>query len=151
MRRLAGFTLLEVLLVLALMAVVGLLAMATVGGGMQRMQLRSAANEVAAQLRFTRATAIATGQPQRFVLNPVERRWTAPRERSGQLPAQMAVQFTGARELQPSEGEGAIVFFEDGASSGGRVRLEAGSAAWQVDVAWLTGQVRMRRAEDVRP
>ncbi|MDO5505306.1 MAG: GspH/FimT family pseudopilin [Pseudoxanthomonas suwonensis] len=140
----AGFSLLEVLLVMALIAAVGLLAMATVGGGLQRMQLRGAANDVAAQLRFTRAQAIATGMPQRFTIDPAARRWQAPRERSGTLPAQMQVRFTGARQLQPRAGEGAIVFFGDGASSGGRVQLQAGQAAWQVDVAWLTGQVSLR-------
>lgn len=145
----AGFTLLEVLLVLGLIAVIGVLTMATIGGGLQRTQLRSAANEVAAQLRFTRAQAIATGQPQRFSIVPAERRWTAPRERSGQLPAQMQVRFVGARELQPAAGEGAIVFFGDGASSGGRVQLQAGQAAWQVDVAWLTGQVSLRDAAEL--
>ena len=47
-----------------------------------------------------------------------------------------------AREVQPREGEGAIVFFPDGASTGGRVQLALDDAAWQVEVAWLTGQVR---------
>ena len=58
----------------------------------------------------------------------------------------MEVSFIGAREVQPREGEGAIVFFPDGASTGGRVRLRIRSAAWNVDVAWLTGQVRAVRA-----
>lgn len=141
----AGFTLLEVLLVMALVAAVSLLATVAMSGGLQRMQLRSAANEVAAQLRFTRAVAIASGQPQRFTIDPVARTWTAPRQRSGTVPQQMDVRFTGARELQPSAGEGAIWFFGDGASSGGRVQLQAGAAQWQIDVAWLTGQVRLKR------
>jgi len=57
------------------------------------------------------------------------------------------VQFTGAREVQPSEGVGAIVFFSDGASTGGRVQLRMRDAAWNIDVAWLTGEVTLRRAE----
>ena len=52
--------------------------------------------------------------------------------------------------MQPTRGEGAIVFFADGASTGGRVQLQAGDAAWKVDVAWLTGQVRLARTEAVR-
>ena len=130
---------------MALIAAAGLLAVATVGGGLQRMQLRSAANDVAAQLRYTRAVAIASGEPQRFTIAPATRHWTAPRERSGTLPAAMDVRFTGARELQPASGEGAIWFFGDGASSGGRLDLVVARAHWQVDVAWLTGQVRMVR------
>jgi len=49
--------------------------------------------------------------------------------------------------VQPAEGQGAIVFFSDGASTGGRVQLRMRDAAWNIDVAWLTGEVTLRRAE----
>lgn len=137
-----GFSLLEMILVLALVALASMLAAAAIGGGFDGMRLRSAAKEVAAQLRFTRAQAIATGEPQRFTFDPAAHRWDAPKGRSGELPRQLALTFVGAREVQPSAGEGAIVFFADGASTGGRVRLALDDAAWDVEVAWLTGQVR---------
>ena len=59
-----GFSLLEMLLVLAIIAFAGLLAAAAMTGGLDGMRLRSASGEIAAQLRFTRAQAIATGQRQ---------------------------------------------------------------------------------------
>jgi general secretion pathway protein H len=148
MRRTApGFTLLEVVLVLAIVALASLLAAAAIGGGTDGMRLRSAAKEVAAQLRFTRAQALATGEPQRFTIDPAAHAWTAPKERGGELSPKLSIVFTGAREVQPAEGIGAIVFFPDGASTGGRVRMAIGEAAWQVDVAWLTGEVRVARVE----
>lgn len=143
--RAPGFSLLEVLAVVALIAVAGLLVAGIVGGGMERMQVRSAANDIAANLRFTRAHAIATGEPQRFTINPATRAWQAPRDRGGRVPERFEVEFTGAREVQPQAGEGAIVFFDDGASTGGRVRLETAGARWDIDVAWLTGEVRIHR------
>ena len=142
-----GFTLIEVLVVVALIAAVGVLAVGVFGNGFERLQLRSAVNEVAGNLRHTRALAISTGRPQRFVIAPQARTWHAAGGRDGRLPERMAVEFTGAREVQPREGEGAIVFFPDGASTGGRVALVAGNARWQVDVAWLTGEVRVHRGE----
>ena len=93
-------------------------------------------------MRFTRTQALATGEAQRFTIDPAAHRWTAPKQRDGVLPKQLALDFVGAREVQPSPGEGAIVFFPDGASTGGRIRLQLDDAAWQVEVAWLTGQVR---------
>ena len=42
---------------------------------------------------------------------------------------------------------GAIVFFPDGGATGGRVQLQAKRAAWNVDVAWLTGEVKVARTE----
>jgi general secretion pathway protein H len=148
--RVRGVSLLEMLLVVALIAGASVLAMAAFGGGMAGLQLRSEAREIAAQLRFTRTHAIATGQPQRFTINPQAHAWTAPRNRSGTVPDTLGVTFTGARELQPSQGEGAIVFFADGASTGGRVQLRRERAAWNIDVAWLTGEVKLRQVEAER-
>lgn len=148
--RVRGVSLLEMLLVVALIAGASVLAMAAFGGGMAGLQLRSEAREIAAQLRFTRTHAIATGQPQRFTINPQAHAWIAPRNRSGTVPDTLGVTFTGARELQPSEGEGAIVFFADGASTGGRVQLRREQAAWNIDVAWLTGEVKLRQVEAER-
>lgn len=148
--RVRGVSLLEMLLVVALIAGASVLAMAAFGGGMAGLQLRSEAREIAAQLRFTRTHAIATGQPQRFTINPQAHAWTAPRNRSGTVPDTLGVTFTGARELQPAQGEGAIVFFADGASTGGRVQLRRERAAWNIDVAWLTGEVKLRQVEAER-
>ena len=65
-----GFTLLETLLVVALMAAAAVLAAMVFTGGMEGMRLRSESKEIAAQLRYTRARAIATGQAQRFRIDP---------------------------------------------------------------------------------
>jgi general secretion pathway protein H len=144
--RARGFTLLELMLVLAIVALATLLGAGVIGRGMDGLRLRSSANGIAAQLRFTRAQALATGEPQRFTIDPGAHAWRAPKGRHGELPSRAAVAFAGAREVQPSEGAGAIVFFPDGAATGGRVRLQQGDAAWQVDVAWMTGQVAVARA-----
>ena len=54
---------------------------------------------------------------------------------------------TGAREVQPEGGKGAVRFFPDGAATGGRVRLLANGGGWDVDVGWLTGEVRVSRVQ----
>ena len=145
--RIMGTSLLEMLLVIALIAALGVLAAAALGGGFAGMQLRSNAKQIAAQLRYTRIQAITTGRPQRFTVDPSAHAWTAPNDRRGEIPPSLGVRFIGAREVQPNAGEGAIVFFADGASTGGRVQLQAKQTAWNIDVAWLTGEVRMRRVE----
>jgi len=146
-RRARGVSLLEMLLVIALIAAISVLALAAMSGGREGLQLRSNAKQVAAALRFTRTHAIATGLPQRFTLDPAKRTWSAPMGRGGDIPPPLRITFTGAREVQPRRGEGAIVFFPDGASTGGRVQLGARKAAWNIDVAWLTGEVKLRRAQ----
>lgn len=148
--RARGFSLLELLLVMGLIAVTGVLAAAAMSGGFERIALQSTAKELAAQLRYTRAQAIITGEPQRFTLDPEARSWTAANGRAGSIPESLEIEFTGAREVQPSAGEGAIVFFADGAATGGRVRVLLRDAVWQIDVAWLTGEVRLARGEPSR-
>ncbi|RXR01386.1 type II secretion system protein XpsH [Pseudoxanthomonas composti] len=145
----AGVTLLEMLLVVALLAIAAALAGMVLSGGMRGMQLRAASQDIAAQLRYTRARAIASGEPQRFTIEPRAHRWTGAEGRRGEIPAALSVAFTGAREAAgaaaPADAQGAILFFPDGASTGGRIELLSGDAGWRVDVGWLMGDVRLRR------
>lgn len=140
--RMAGVTLLEMLLVMALIAAIGLLTAMAMSGGMDGVRLRSNAKQLAAQLRYTRTQAIASGVPQRFSIDPRTRRWEAANGRHGELPPSLSVRFTGAREVQPQANVGAIAFFEDGASTGGRIELQAGDAQWRIDIGWMTGEVK---------
>ena len=155
MKRWRGFSLMEMLLVLALIAVASLVAVAAFGGGMQGMKLRAGAKDVAAQMRFARAVAISSGQPQDVVIDPQARRWQGAKGRSGTLPDGGEIVFTGAHASQFSidaggDGKGGVRFFPDGAATGGRVRLLANGGGWDVDVRWLTGEVAMRRVQDAR-
>ena len=146
-----GFTLIEIMVVMVLIAAASMMAMgAFSGGGMRGAKLHAAAREVAAQLRYTRAVAISSGQVQEFTIDPSAREWSAAKGRRGSLPSTGEVVFIGARELQPKPGQGVVRFFPDGAATGGRVRLLANGAGWDVDVAWLTGEVRVQRAQGRR-
>lgn len=146
-----GFTLLEILIVMVLVAAMALLAAGAMTGGFDRLRLDSTAKEIASELRHARARALASGEPQQFVIDPRARTWQSAEDRDGEIPAQLGVEFTGAREVQPAEGVGAIVFFGDGASTGGRVQLRFRGVAWNVDVAWLTGEVTLRRTQVAGP
>ena len=104
-RRASGFSLLEMILVMALIAAASLLAVAAFGGGMQGMKLRAGAKDVAAQMRFARAVAISSGEPQDVIIDPAARQWQGAKGRSGSLPDVGEVVFTGARATQFEPGE----------------------------------------------
>ena len=146
-RRVLGMTLLEMLLVLVLIAAAGLLAAGALGGGMRGMQLRTASAQLAAQLRQARTLAITSGQAQQVVVAPARKQWRGVGGRTGTFPPALAISFSGAGQLQPARDEGAIAFFADGGSSGGRIVLRSGEAGRRIDVAWLTGQVRVSNTE----
>jgi len=138
----AGLSLLEMMLVLALVAAVSLLAAMAMNGGMDGMRLRSAGKSLAAELRHARTRAIATGMPQQFALDMRTHRWQGPDGRHGELPAALSLRYTGAQQVQSRSDVGVVRFFEDGASTGGRIELIAKSAVWRIDIGWITGEVR---------
>ena len=152
----AGFTLIEVLVVVGLMALAVTLFAGVLIGALPGQQLRDATGRVAAEMRVTRARAIATGVDQSFTLDTASREWrSGPSDgsdarRQGRIDERLAVGATVAREEQPGPGIAAIRFFADGSSTGGRVVLRRGDAAWRIDVAWLTGTVRVERGEGGR-
>jgi general secretion pathway protein H len=145
-----GFTLLELLVVLVLIATATALTATVISAGLPGQQLRGAAREMAAQLRYTRAQAIVTGQSQVFSVNANSRDWTAPNHRHGTLPSAINIVATSARIEQPERDVAAFRFFPDGSATGGRLTLQHDSAAWQLDIDWLTGQVTVARAEATR-
>ena len=147
MKRARGLSLIELLLVIALIgAATGLAAMALTSG-LPGQQLRNGARQVAAELRFTRAQAIASGQAKVFQIDAGNREWSAAGRHKGQLPPEIAVVATTARLEQPADGVAVVRFFPDGSATGGRIVLKRGEAAWRVDIAWLTGDVTLVRGD----
>src|SRR3546814_11117944 len=110
-------------------------------GGTERRQLHASTKQIAANLRYTRAHAIATGEPQRFTIDPRGHAWQAPNGRPGTVPEALETTFTGARQGQPPAGLGAIMVFDDGAPTGGSAQLASGAAERDNAVAGLRGAV----------
>jgi general secretion pathway protein H len=137
-----GVTMLELLIVLTLMAFVASIVLPMFGGGVSTPELKSAAREVAAGLRFARGQAIAQ-RGEAFLLLDVEARtFTLPPDtRVHRLPEKIDLKlFTAQRDLV-DEKVGAIRFYPEGGSNGGRITLAAGERKFDVDVDWLTGRV----------
>lgn len=144
----AGFTLVELLVVL----VIASLMMALVGTSISRnisgAEMRSAAHQVAASLRYTRTRAILSKSEQLFLVDTEERSYRAADRPTRTLPEGMNMELNTARSELTSETAGGIRFYPDGGSTGGNVRLEANGRVYQVNVAWLTGEASLQRPDD---
>ena len=140
--RIDGVTLLELLVVLSLMALIAAMAVPYFSGGVSTSELRGAAREVAAGLRYARSGAVASRQETRLVLDLEQRSFRVDGDqRSHALPKAVELKlFTAQRDLIDAK-SGAIRFFPDGGSNGGRVTIAAGERKYEVDVDWLTGRV----------
>lgn len=140
-----GFSLLEIMVVVGLVALLMGLVAFTLNSQLPSQQLKSAAKEIAAELRFTKSQAMATGVAQSFQINAITREWSGPKNRSGKVPKALEIIATTARQEQPEDGVAAIKFFPDGAATGGRIVLKYENAQWQIDVKWLTGDVTVSK------
>jgi len=137
----AGVTLLELLIVLSIMAIIAAMVV-PMFGGVSTGELKGAARKVAAGLRLARSEALATRQETRVMLDLEQRTFRVERDpRIMTLPRQVELKLFTAQSDLVNEKVGAIRFFPDGGSNGGRVTLAVGERKYDVDVDWLTGRV----------
>ena len=92
--------------------------------------------------------ALRQGEAEQvFLVDTETREYRAADREAVTLPEGMNVELNTARSELTSETAGGIRFFPDGGSTGGNVRLEANGRIYRVNVAWLTGEARLERAE----
>ena len=139
--RALGFSMLELMVVVLIMAVVASIVVPTVGG-VSTAELKSAAREIAAGLRFARGQAVVQRSEAVLLIDVEARAFTVPPDaRVHRLPEKMDVKLYTAQRDLVGNNIGAIRFFPDGGSNGGRITLAAGERKYNVDVDWLTGRV----------
>lgn len=146
-RRAHGFTLIELLVVLALIALVVTITAISMTQGLAGAKVRSAGRDLVAALRYTRGQAIVTQSEQVLELDVEKRVYIAPKRKPVTLPGDMELRLLTARQEQTSETSGKIRFYPDGSSTGGNIKLVDGRRAWDVEIAWLTGEVALRQGE----
>jgi general secretion pathway protein H len=140
--RARGVSLLELLLVLLLLGFVAALALPSLGPGVSGTALKGAAREVAAGLRTARSIALAQRREAVLTLDLAARTFQVDGERRvHELPREVELRLFTAQADLVSDTIGAVRFFPDGGSTGGRITLASGERKYEVDVDWLTGRV----------
>lgn len=140
-----GFTLLELLLVLVIAAAGYALVVRFTSGGVSGAELKSATRAVAAGLRDARGTAIATQQSAAMTLDLERRSFEVTGGRGARvLPERLELKLYTAQSEIVDGKRGAIRFYPDGTSTGGRVTVGSGERRFLVDVDWLTGRVSIK-------
>jgi general secretion pathway protein H len=138
-----GFTLLEILLVLSIVAGLGAMLSFSIVGRLDSVRAQSAAREVASALRTTRAMALRLREMQLLKVNVREKTITVPTRPPIKLPETMEVKLLTATQELSSREEGSIRFYPDGGSTGGKITLSIGQRQFEVAVSWLTGEIEI--------
>jgi general secretion pathway protein H len=143
-----GFTLLELIVVLFIV-VLGFSAIGiNLSSGNDATELKVAARDIVSALRFARGQALISHQESTVTLDLTDNSYTVTgRNKTYTISKAIDVTVVTAQDELNGKGLGNIRFFADGSSTGGRITLERGKAAWQIDINWLTGQIEL---EDIK-
>jgi general secretion pathway protein H len=137
-----GFTLLELLVVVSILALASALVGLNFGG--DRTSLESIARTLVTDLRYVRSRAMVGNVDTALVVD-LSRNVYYSRAANIDRPLadSVAVELTVDRRDTDAE-RGRIVFYPDGSSSGGEVRLTRNGRSLEITTAWLNGYVSMR-------
>lgn len=145
-----GFTLLELLAVLVILALVAAFVVPSLGRS-TGTELEAATRTLAAGLRQARSDAVNRNREAALTLDVEKREFRLTGdERVHELPESIRLELFTARSELESEQRGAIRFFSDGGSTGGRITISNDAGRRLVDVDWLTGRVRVMETSDER-
>ena len=139
MDRRAGFTLIEVVAVMLIIALVASLAV-TMMPGTGRGRLKAVALEAAALLRRERLGAVMTGRERQVSIDGEQRVLVGDGGGVVAVPRDVVLDILGIDAMW--SGRQAVVrFHPDGASTGAVLKLSREKAEYEIRVNWYTGGV----------
>ena len=143
-----GFTLLEILVVLAIGVLLVALVPPLLSGLSGATELRGAARQLAAGLRNARNDAITRQREAVLTLDLAQHRFGVTGDSPAiQLPDGLALKLYTAQAELLDGATGNIRFFPDGSSTGGHIIVSGPKLAYQVNVDWLTGAIAIVEQE----
>jgi len=138
----AGFTLLEMMAVMMIIALIAGLAV-TMAPGTGRPRLEAVALQTAALFRRERLGAILTARDRVVSVDGESRAFVGDGGDRVAIPRDVLVDILGV-DAQWSGRQVVVRFLPDGASSGTVVKLSHAGAAYEVWVNWYTGSVTLK-------
>ena len=140
-----GFTLLEVIAVVAIAAIAYALILGVPFRGTSVADLKAAARHLASGLRQAQTLAMVTRRDALLTVDVEAREFVVTGEKEPRrLPRDIELKLFTAQSEIVNEQKGAIRFYPDGSSTGGRITVQAGERSYRVDVDWLTGRVAVQ-------
>ena len=139
--RCRGFTLIEVIVTLAILSVALMLVASYKPPWSSGLGLKGTASEIVSGLRLARSQAIATNRSVALDLDLVDHHYRIGTGKQRALPANLSLELLTIAGENRGARAGDIRFHPDGSSTGGRIMLADGQRRIVVGVDWLTGRV----------
>ena len=148
MRRQAGFTLVETVCVLAIVALLAGLILPSIPRGTSRARLEGYTLQTASLLMGDRDAAIRRRRKVETHLDDAEHAISSGANgRILRFPRDLELSAQLVRICDGRPAGQAITFFPNGVSCGGVVKLRRGATAYEIRVNWLTGLVEVVPAQ----
>jgi general secretion pathway protein H len=142
----AGFSLLEMLVVLVIMAGAAGLMLPRFGKGPPPTAVQSMALQLATDLRATRDEALRTNAEQSFTFERDKRvTWSLARPTPRRFVDGVAIDITGPGLEWVGDRAVQFRFQPSGGATGGEITVRDSRAATRISVDWLTGVARIER------
>ena len=137
-----GFSLVELLLVLAIVLMLMVAVAPLQLNVIDSAQLRKTKQEIIAGMRFSRSKAINSQEVVTLAINAADGRMTIGNEnRELHIPDDVILTMRATPLEQLSEHENAISFYPDGSSTGLELLFRRGERVIQINVDRFTGRV----------
>ena len=141
-----GFTLLELLLVLGILALAAVFSLPLINRPVGDATLTATAQKLANDMRVARAAAIRDNAERTMTIDLARRRfWVDGLTGASVIPNGITVDFVTLQAEQLSGRLGRLRFFVDGSATGGNVILKAERRVVNVELDWMTGHASLRR------
>jgi general secretion pathway protein H len=105
-----------------------------------KLRVESATRALCSALRATHSRAIATNSEMQLAVNLARKSFASPVARESALPADAAIHVEVADNQKLDGQTAAILFFPDGTSTGGDIKIELPGVRATIGVNWLTGE-----------
>ena len=166
----SGFTLLELLVVLGIIAIVSAMVVPRFGGALHGTAHKTAAKRVAATLRYARSCAVAQGVVYVVIVDLDKNTVSVGEENARQgdddardgdvktssaqtyaIPAGVSFsKISQSDAYDVDEGMVRIEFYPSGASSGAEIWIQGGEERYYIlTVDFITGVVHVERSHDI--
>jgi general secretion pathway protein H len=140
----AGFTLVEAVCVVAIVAILSALVIPSLPRGTSRARLESYAMATAALLKADRNAALRRGTPVATEVHAPSRLVrSGATGRAVRIPEDVTFDTLLAARCDQQEDDHTIRFFSSGMSCGGVIALTRLGTTYEVRVNWLTGGVEI--------
>lgn len=139
--RQAGFTLIEMIVVIAILTLAMTLIVGYRPPWSGGLGARGAAAELASAFRLARSEAISRDGPVSVVIDVASHRYRIGDGPERTFPPSLKVELLTVTSERSAINAGEIRFNPDGSSTGGRVTIGNGSRTLAVGVDWLNGRV----------